>query len=266
MGQNTTTLLAASINQRRTSEKFVTDFDESDQTEDTAAVCYTSFPKPQRTQPKSKRLCYYCGGSFQPRNLCPARERSCHNCGKQGYYAEVCRSSQSQTASKVLSRVTSTSDAQDERYLVTVSKSSFAAGAPNCLQRTVVDVTISGHSVKVLRDSGAFENFINKSLVEQSEVQYVKDYSSVTMASTQLHLQTQGQVRLNLEVQGRTYANTVLEVMSQACADVILGQKFLSEHEAVVFEFGEKQDQLVVHPTTPEKALCLTAAKVEALR
>ena len=100
----------------------------------------------------------------------------------------MCRSSRSQTASKVSSSVISTSDAQDERYLVTVSKSSFAAGAPNCLQRTVVDATISGHSVKALLDSGASENFINKSLVEQLGVQYVKDYSSVTMASTQLHL------------------------------------------------------------------------------
>ena len=129
-----------------------------------------------------------------------------------------------------------------------------------------MDATISGHSVKALLDSGASENFINKSLVEQLGVQYVKDYSSVTMASTQLHLRTQGQVYLNLEVQGRTYENIVLEVMPQACADVILGQKFLSVHEAVVFEFGEKQDPLVVYSTTTEKALCLTAAKVEALR
>ena len=58
----------------------------------------------------------------------------------------------------------------------------------------------------------------------------------------------------------------MLEVMPQACVDVILGQKFLSVHEAVVFECGRKQDPLVVHPTTPEKALCLTAAKVEAPR
>ena len=86
------------------------------------------------------------------------------------------------------------------------------------------------------------------------------------MASTQLHLRTQGQVHLNLEVQGRMYDKTVLEVMPQACADVILGQKFLSVHEAVVFEFGGKQDPLVVHPTTPKKALCLTAVIVEAPR
>ena len=102
--------------------------------------------------------------------------------------------------------------------------------------------------------------------MEQLGVQYVKDYSSVTMASTQLHLRIQGQVHLILKVQGRTYENTLLEVMPQACADVIFGQKFLSVHEAVVFEFGVKQDPLVVHPTTPEKALCLTAAKVEAMR
>ena len=161
--------------------------------------------------------------------------------------------------------VTSISDAQDERYLVTVSKSSFVARAPNCLQITVVDSTISGHSVKVLLDSGASENFINKSLVEQLGVQYVKVYSCVTMASTQLHLRTQGQVHLNLEIQGRTYENTVLKVMPQACADVILGQKFLSVLEAIVFEFGGKQDSLIDYPTTPEKPFCLTAAKVKAL-
>ena len=35
---------------------------------------------------------------------------------------------------------------------------------------------------------------------------------------------------------------------------------------AVVFEFGGKQDPMVDHSTKPEKALCLTAAKVEAPR
>ena len=47
-------------------------------------------------------------------------------------------------------------------------------------------------------------------------------------------------MHLNLEVQGRTYENTMLEVIPQACADVILGQKFLSVYEAIVFEFGGK--------------------------
>ena len=35
---------------------------------------------------------------------------------------------------------------------------------------------------------------------------------------------------------------------------------------AVVFEFGGKQDPMVDHSTKPEKALCLTAAKLEAQR
>ena len=128
----------------------------------------------------------------------------------------MCRSSQSHTATKVSSTVTSTSDAQGKRYLVAVSKSPFAAGAPNCSQKTIVYATISGHSVKALLNLGASENFISKSLVEQLGVRYVKDNSSVTIASTQLHLQAQGQVHLNLEEQGHTYEHTKLEVMPQA--------------------------------------------------
>ena len=66
------------------------------------------------------------------------------------------------------------------------------------------------------------------------------------MASTQLYLRTQGQVLLNLEVKGRTYENIVLEVMPRACVDVILGQKSLSKHEAVVFELVESKTRWLI--------------------
>lgn len=53
-------------------------------------------------QPKAKKAvqsraehkaCPKCGKSpFHPAFQCPAKSAECHNCGKQGYYGKVCRS------------------------------------------------------------------------------------------------------------------------------------------------------------------------------
>jgi len=137
---------------------------------------------------------------FHSRNFCPAKERNCRNCGKQGHFSKVCRS-QPQLTSKVSSAAVTSIKTDQDRYFVSVTKASISAGAPNCLQRTVVDAKISEHYVKALLDSGASENFINESLVEQLGISETKESSSVTIASKQLSVQTQGQVSLNLQIQ-----------------------------------------------------------------
>ena len=261
MGHNATTQLVASIPCKAKPEKTVYGSDKSDAEESAAAISYQNFSRARRFQSKSRVTCYYCGGSTHNRNFCPARDLTCRNCGKQGHYAKVCRS---HSARKVSSAISADEFSNHSQYLVSVNKPTQMVGAPKCLQRTVVDANILGHPVKALLDSGASENFISKSLVEKHHVPYTKELSRVTMASKLLHLQTQGLVKTTLKVQGRTYENTVLEVMPEACADIILGQKFLEVHKSVVFEFGGAENTLFVRPPEQEKSLCLAAAQVDA--
>ena len=39
----------------------------------------------------SQGQCSYCGGKPHPRDQCPAKEDTCHGCGKQGHWSKVCR-------------------------------------------------------------------------------------------------------------------------------------------------------------------------------
>jgi len=42
----------------------------------------------------SYNSCFYCGGSYHPRQFCPARDNTCVKCQKIGHNPDVCRSSQ----------------------------------------------------------------------------------------------------------------------------------------------------------------------------
>jgi len=142
-------------------------------------------------QIKGKKTCYYYGGPMQNRNFCPARDQTCYGCGKRGHFTKVCRS---YSSNKYSSSSASAYKPNDQTFLVSV----FSAGAPDCLQRTVVDAKINDHPVKALLDTGASENFINKAVAEKLNLKYHKQSSNVTMASTKLNLTTHGRVNTTL--------------------------------------------------------------------
>ena len=201
-----------------------------------------------------KKICYYCGGPMHPRNFCPAQDRTCHTCGKRGHFAKVCRSRDYKAA-----KISATVQFKKECSLIA------GAGAPSCLRRAVVDASIAGHLVKALLDSGASENFIDMSLADQLGLLRENKSSSVTMASTEFNLKTYGRVKTTLKLFDRTYTNMTLDIMKDACADVILGQKFLERHNAVTFKFGGDEEDLVV-PDDTKSFISLAAAKIEPPR
>ena len=116
-------------------------------------------------------------------------------------------------------------NSSEDHYLVSLSD-----GAPGCLQRTVVDVLVENHPATVLLDAEASENFFNDSLIERLGINCVKFTSNVTMASEELQLTTSGRSFLTIMLFGKTYKNTLMDVMTNASCDVILGQKFLGRH------------------------------------
>ena len=128
-----------------------------------------------------------------------------------------------------------------------------------------MDVLVNNHPAKALLDTGASENFINESLVERLGVIYEKRYSNVTMVSKELRLATSRRASLTLTLFGKTYNNTYMDVMANACADVILGQKFLGKHETVKFEFGGNEGVLSV-PAKTHNYVSLAVTAVDSPR
>ena len=61
----------------------------------------SSIPQPSALSDESSSLaaayprrskCYFCGGSYHNRRVCPARDACCNNCKKKGHFRKVCRS------------------------------------------------------------------------------------------------------------------------------------------------------------------------------
>jgi hypothetical protein len=48
------------------------------------------------TQPQSSgsKTCYFCAGTWHPRDSCPAKEATCRKCAKIGHYDRACQSKQ----------------------------------------------------------------------------------------------------------------------------------------------------------------------------
>ena len=53
-------------------------------------------------------------------------------------------------------------------------------------------------------------------------------------------------VKETLKLKGRTYDNLTLGVVPKLCADIVLGQAFMRQHEEVVFKLGGSKKGLVV--------------------
>jgi len=71
---------------------------------------------------------------------------------------------------------------------------SVVAGAPGCPKSAVVQAKINGISISALLDSGAFEfeNFVDKRLADDLQLNIEGSSSEITMASTKLLAPTHG--------------------------------------------------------------------------
>jgi len=191
MGMSTN-ILSSIHNKETRVESAERDYDKNEDvccSSETDKALFAVTSKTLQCQQKSKK-CFYCGGPMHNRSHCPAREQTCHKCGKRGHFMKVCRS----TSSKRTSYSSSVYKENEDNYFASFT----CAGAPDCLQRTVVNALINDQPVKALLDTGASENFINKAVADNLQLNYERQSTNALMASTELNLTTHGRVNTSL--------------------------------------------------------------------
>ena len=99
-------------------------------------------------------MCMFCGRKHPfDRSKCPARNVTCHDCGKRGHFRKVCRSSQK--ASKPVASLTE------------APFSSLLASSGHLLENAMVTVEIRKFKLEALVDSEAVENYIDSRVANE---------------------------------------------------------------------------------------------------
>ena len=97
-----------------------------------------------------------------------------------------------------------------------------------------------------LLDTSASKNFISEGIVNTVGLIPNGKSSKVNMTSSELSATVLRLVTSDLDVQGRTYKNLSFGIISNLCADVVLGQSFLNKHSEVLLKLEGTQKRLVI--------------------
>ena len=239
--ENATLTLESAINQARaleTAQKHSASYLSTDLVPSLNSVSTTedSSTSILAAQTSKRNRCYFCGATFHPRRLCPAKDSTCLSCGKLGHYSKVCRS-KSGNSNK---------------------PTEILAASPNCLRKSVVRVTLNGQPADALIDTGSSESFINENFVHTLKLKINPHRGIIAMASTNLNATTVGYCHVDLEISNYKHTNIKLSIIRDLCADLVIGHDVLGKHSKVVVNFGGSQELLNV--------CCLAVARIKPPR
>ena len=177
--------------------------------------------------------------SNQRFNVCPAKNKTCHKCGKLEHFQSVCGNFPRKAAF-----ISSDKNELEEESRNAKPHSQSAADIDEpfsvFIKRKCSSVFESNHfaysvarnNVDSLLDTGAFDNFIREKIAKIARLNPKRRSSKISMTSDNPFASVQGKVCSNIHVQDRNYS--IFGVVAGLCVDVILGQDFLKEHEEVV--------------------------------
>jgi len=158
---------------------------------------------------------------------------------------------------------------RDAKQAVTAVPEGYLAslvGAASCLHDAVVDVAVQGTPAKALLDTGASVSFIHKGLVREIGLKSSGKPCNISLASDWPHSKSSAKVCSSAQATVKVFNHSYrlrLGIISDLCADVILGQDFKKLHRSITFKLGGRSDSFIVPPA---KVCGVTAADVEAPR
>ena len=188
----------------------------------------------------STSACYFCGREQHARDKCPARFSKCRSCKSKGHWSVVCR----KTSRSAAAPSDPFHDLPGDRAFLpencaSLRPRSVIASSTTAGQRSLVDVSIGGHTVEdVLIDSGSGENFISCSLAQRLDLPTSSYNSSILLAQTTESVSITRAWTGSLKLEGRIYPKVTLLLMNNPCNDIILGTPFLERHSKVELNYG----------------------------
>ena len=105
---------------------------------------------------KSKKKCFKCGGSYSHEDDCPAKGKSCNECGGIGHFAKYCRNKEEERAhskKKKIRVIDEEEEDKDQEYL-------FSVGSKRNTPRT--EIVIGDSEISMMIDSGASVTIIDE--------------------------------------------------------------------------------------------------------
>ena len=114
--------------------------------------------------------CYFCGGSYHNRRVCPARDVCCNNCNKKGHFRKVCRSNSNAGTTATIY--------EDPNAIAAIHgfptyncTTGITAAFPQSLSHAAVPLSIHGHTLTALIDSCSSDSFMSENIANQTENQ-----------------------------------------------------------------------------------------------
>ena len=221
----------------------------------------------------SNQKCWFCGGARHVRrNLCPAWKHLCKLCGKYNHWEKVCNSSKNpvnQSSQPTQPNPKPPQSAAIWPILATTSipVPTSSESPKNGKTTAFCNIRIKKHSTRALLDSGSLSwSFIDKQFANRLGLFIIPtvDAPPVSMANSSMTTKIEGECHVDITLQNRLYNNVKLYVLNNLCADVILGQDFLKQHQSVVFNFGGEKPSLIVNTIGTVNAL--SAMKITPVR
>lgn len=198
---------------------------------------------------RHNRLCFFCGGKVHPRRNCPAANATCQLCLKKGHFANVCRSSARMSNKTSKPNVFPARDTSSSTPLAMIS-----AAAPGCLRKTTVPVVVNDSLTEALIDTGSSVSFISQKLFQSMHLKKKPCLQTVTLATTNHVSHVEGTCTVTLKLDPHTYKDVELLIVSNLCADIIIGYDILKDHSKMEVNFGGTRQ--------PLKICCVMAAEI----
>lgn len=174
--------------------------------------------------------CYFCGSTKRHfRTLCPARDSTCTECGKRGHFSKVCLNKRKVKASASI-----------------IPASGLLCAAPESLTKCLIKIKLNNVVADALVDTGSSETYINEHFASIINVPIHSSTGYISMASTALQSQISGHCFVDLEMMEHKYRKLRLSVLSDLCADVIIGHDILRQHSTLEVSFGGSKSSLCI--------------------